>query len=236
MQQEQLENLTQRNWEEVLDFLTSDMDPENVDIIELAERYREYIDELKELDLQVSGRAIRICSTLLKMKTLALAGEETEQHQEEEDPMAFEEETIEEDEEPDLEVGPELEMPVKAKPKRRMSLNELKDALRDAMEVKERREERQQHRQEMDQHFEMEEETLEDKINSLFTRLNSLVNGKTDQVNFEKLLERNDNEERIEKFLHVLHLETDEKVKCRQEEFLGDLKVIPQEQPEQVAN
>lgn len=232
MDQHDAEMLSQQPWEETLELLTADMNPHEIDVTVLASRYQEYINELQELDLSVSARAIRICAALLNMKAMALDGEE-QKEQEQENPMDFEEEELveeeAEDEEPDLEMGPELDVPVQPRPERRMELDELKDALRDAMEVKERREERQEKREEIDQQFEMQEETLNDRINSLFSRVKNMVTS-NDAVEFSRLLEDKTNEEKIEKFMHVLHLENDQKVRCIQEEFLGDLHVKPEEE------
>lgn len=240
MDKYEIDDLARMPWEETLEFLTADMDPTSIDIAVLADRYRDYIEELEDFNLEVPAQAIRLCSALLKMKTLAIAGEQVEETQEEENPMDFEDEDLmeglEEDNGPDLEMGPDLQMPVKPRPRRRMSLDDLKDALGDAMEVKERREERQEMRQEIDHQMEIDEKSLDDKINSLFSRLTSLIGDSSEKVDFEQLMERNDSEERIEKFLHVLHLETDQKVECIQDEWLGDLKVKPTEQEEKAVN
>jgi len=232
-----IEMLAEQPWEETIDFLTRDMPADNIDIKVLAERYREYLNEMQEYDLAVPARAIRVCSALLNLKAAITLdyGEELED-EEPENPMDFEEEELieeEEDEGPDLDAPPELEMPVRPKPKRRMQKSELKDALKDAMEVKERREERQEERQEMDEQFEFQEETLQDKINSLYSTLKGFISSKsTDKVHFNKLLDDDSNEERIEKFMHVLNLENDRKVRVIQEEFLGDLHVKPEEENE----
>ncbi|MFB6209653.1 MAG: segregation/condensation protein A [Candidatus Nanohaloarchaea archaeon] len=237
MQDYEISELAEQPWKETLDVLTADMDPRSIDIAVLADRYRNYIEELESFNLEVPARAVRLLSALLKFKTLAIAGEEVREEEEQENPMDFEEEELVEEEElPELETGPELEMPVKPKPKRRMSLDELKDALGDAMEVKERREERQEMRQEIDDHLEVDEKSLNEKINSLFSRLTNLVGSSSDKVEFDQLVENQESEERIEKFLHVLHLETDQKVECIQDEWLGDLEVRPTEEHEKVAN
>ncbi|MFB6144310.1 MAG: segregation/condensation protein A [Candidatus Nanohaloarchaea archaeon] len=230
MQEYEIDELAEQPWEETLDVLTADMDPSSIDIAVLAERYREYIDELQEFDLEVPARAIRLLAALLRIKTFALSGEEIEEEEQPENPMDFEEdELVEEaveDDGPDLEVPPELEMPVKPRPRRRMEKSELKDALRDAMQVKQKREERQRKREELDRQMDLDEKSLEDKINSLFSRLTSMISGGSrDKVEFEQLLEEKNSEEKIEKFLQVLHLENEERVRCIQEEFLGDLEV-----------
>lgn len=235
----EIDNLAEMPWEETLEFLTSDMDPESIDICVLTERYQEYIEELEEFDLEVPAQAIRLCAALLRIKTVALTGEQIEE--EPENPMDFEgEEMLDEDfvkdDEPDLKVGPDLEMPVKAKPRRRMSLDELTAALEDAMEVKQKREERQELREEMEDPVGIDEKSLEEKVNSLFSKVTSLIGGSSDKIPFNKLVDDSDGEEKIEKFLHVLHLENEQKVECIQEEWLGDLEVKPKKEPEQVAN
>ena len=228
--------VAEQPWEETLEFLTSDMDPKSIDICVLTDRYKTYIRELQKNDLQVSAKAIRVCAALLNMKAQALNLEE-EEEPEEENPMDFEEEElieeeeIVEDEEPDLAVGPDLEMPVKQKPKRRVQLDELKDSLRDAMEVKEKREQREQQRMDMEEQFEVEEEDLQSKLNSLYGRIKNFVSSPSENVDFSKIIEEDDNQEKIEKFKHVLNLENDEKVDLIQEEFLGNLRIKPKEQP-----
>lgn len=237
-----INELAEEPWEDTLEVLTADMDPSSIDIKILAERYRDYINELENFDLEVPARAIRLCAALLRIKTLAMAGNQVEETPQEENPMDFEDEEFMEEEErvesdePDLRTGPDLEMPVKPKPKRRMSLNELKDALDDAMEVKERREERQEMREEIDHQMEIDEKSLDEKINSLFSRLTNLIGSSSDKVKFNQLVENTESEEQLEKFLHVLHLEDDQKVKCIQEDFFDDLHVKPTEQKEEVVN
>jgi len=230
-----IEEMAQQPWEQTLEFLASDMDPESIDICVLADRYREYISELRQHDLKISGRAIRVLSALLNMKAQRLDLEEEDEDEfEEENPMDFEEEIIEdemiEDDTPDLDVGPELDVPVRKKPKRRVRLDELKDSLEEAMEVKERREQREQERMEIDQQFEVQEEDLQTKLNSLYGRIKNFVSSPSENVDFSHIVETDDSQEKIEKFKHVLNLENDEKVDLIQEEFLGNLRIKPREQ------
>ncbi len=232
----EINKIASEPWEETIDYLTADMPAEEIDICLLAERYKEYIDEMQEYNLKVPATAIRVCSALLNMKTQAVIyGESFEEEPEDQfqDEMELEElEEMEEveDDTPNLNEAPSLNMPVKQKPKRRIHINELKDSLRDALEVKERRVERQERRQEIDQQFEMDEETLEDKLNSLLGNIKNLLSRDTkEKIDFNNLVDNNDNQEKIEKFKHILHLENDEKVELIQEEFLGELKVKPEE-------
>lgn len=237
MEEHDIEALAEQPWEQTLDFLTADMPPQEIDIGLLADRYRSYLSELQEYDLSIPARAIRVCAALLKMKAQALHLEEEEDEQEQ-NPMAFEDEEMieEEDWEEDtteLKVGPDLDMPVKQKPKRRMQIDELKNALRDAVEVNKKREERQERRMEMEQQFEMDEEDINDKLDRLLGSIRNIVSTDTkEKVNFDQILEQKDKEEKIEKFKHILHLENDEKVELIQEEFMGELEIRPEEEEE----
>ncbi|MFO7793369.1 MAG: segregation/condensation protein A, partial [Candidatus Nanohaloarchaea archaeon] len=206
-----------------------------IDIKVLANRYREYIKEMQEYDLSVPAKAIRICAALLNMKAMTMySPDESEQEEFEENPMAFEDENVAEEQqdnsdEVELEMGPELEIPVKNKPKRRMRIGELKDALESALEVHQQREERQEMRAEMDEAFEVDEDDITDKLNSLMDKITSFGSD-DEEIHFDSLIEQQEREERIEKFKHVLHLENDEKVRLIQEEFLGDLHVRPEDE------
>ena len=220
-------------WEETLDFLTADMAPQEIDIKVLADRYRKYIKEMQDYDLSVPAKAIRICAALLNMKTMAIYTEEENQMMDEENPMNFEDGELEEngdqsDDEVELDMGPELEIPVKNRPQRRMRIGELKDALESALEVHQQREERQEMRAEMDEAFEVDEDDITDKLNSLMDKITSFTSD-DEEIHFDNLLEQREREEQIEKFKHVLHLENDEKVRLIQEEFLGDLHVRPED-------
>ncbi len=235
MDEHQVEMMVEQPWEETLDFLTADMPPQEIDIKVLANRYREYIKEMQEYDLSVPAKAIRICAALLNMKAMTMYNpDESEQEEFEENPMAFEDENVAEEkqdnsDEVELEMGPELEIPVKNKPQRRMRIGELKDALESALEVHQQREERQEMRAEMDEAFEVDEDDITDKLNSLMDKITSFGSD-DEEIHFDSLIEQQEREERIEKFKHVLHLENDEKVRLIQEEFLGDLHVRPEDE------
>lgn len=241
MEEHDIEALAEQPWEETLDYLTADMPPQDIDIALLADRYRTYLSELQEYDLSVPAKAIRVCAELLKMKAQAIYYEEEEEEQQE-NPMDFEEEAMmdeefeQEQETTELTVGPDLDMPVKQKPKRRMQIDELKNALRDAVEVNKKREQRQERRMEMDQQFEMSEEDINDKLDRLLGSIRNIVSTDTkEKVNFDQILEQKDKEEKIEKFKHILHLENDEKVELIQEEFMGDLEIKPEEHEENMS-
>ena len=60
-----IEELIGETWEGVLTRLTSDMDPWNIDLSELARRYRAYLRVLQDNDFEIPGRMVLTCSVLL---------------------------------------------------------------------------------------------------------------------------------------------------------------------------
>ena len=144
--------------------------------------------------------------------------------------MDFDEEIESSGREPDLKAAPDLELPVRNEPSRRMDKSELKESLREALEVREQRQERQRRREEIDQQFEVEEQTLRDRLDSLYSRITGFISSSSEEVKFSSLVDPEEPEEKIERFKHVLNLENEDRVDLIQEEFLGDLKVAPKEE------
>lgn len=222
-----IEDISKQKWEILLDRFTSDMDPWDIDIVRLAERYRDYIKKSKKFDFELPARIILICSILLRMKANFLEDEE-EFEEIEEEVEDFEEipldlEEMEEEEEPDLFI-PDMELPVKKKPNRKVTLDELKDALEKAIKIEEKREERQDKREE-NYGIEIDKKSINSRLNGLMDKLKSIYSNNKDKVKFSQVLNKKDKREKIEKFVQVLHLENDEKVKCMQPEFLGEILI-----------
>ena len=95
-----MEMLAEQPWEDTIDFLTQDMPADEIDIAVLAERYRDYLNELQDYDLSIPAKAIRICAALLKLKAAVTLDYEDELEEEEpENPMDFEEDELMEEEE-----------------------------------------------------------------------------------------------------------------------------------------
>ena len=225
------DQLHSSNWDSVLDKFSYDMDPWNVDIVKIADRFRNYLSTVEERNLEVSARMIIICAALLKMKTDLLSDDEQEEEFQEfeEEPFDdFEQHEEFEEERREIEVPEEDVRPkVKKKPARRVSLKELKNALNKALDIQEKRKKRRERRLlEKDDFIDLDEKDIAQKLDRLMERLESYfeVEG---TIPFQKILEKEDKLEKLEKFSHLLHLETDEKVACEQEEFLGELKISP---------
>lgn len=65
-------------WRDILYNVLADMDPWDVNIIELATRYSQKVDEMKEMNFRLPANVILVCSVLLRMKADILAPDERE--------------------------------------------------------------------------------------------------------------------------------------------------------------
>jgi segregation and condensation protein A len=118
-------------WKDVLVELVkkNELNPWDIDIVDLVERYIEVVKSLKVLDLRVPANIILAAAILLRLKSDTL---ELEEHPEE--AQAQEDFTR-----PYVPVD-ELSIRLRLPPKRRVTLNELIGALEEAMKLKELKE------------------------------------------------------------------------------------------------
>ena len=226
-----VEELVGETWEGLLRRLTADMDPWDIDIAELAQRYRDYIHALREMQFEIPGRMVLTCSVLLRMKSdiLLAIGRPTDR-----DGLVAElEEAIDEafvDWTPPVEPGA-FSLPVIRKPTRQVTLLDLSQALQRAMKVSRRRAERLIDRAELDEEaydpfevFEIGGTDFGERLHGLFERIKKMLSGHR-VLSFFRLLDRGDKEERVQRFFEVLHLMAEGQIQCSQKEFLGDIVI-----------
>jgi len=125
-----------------------------------------------------------------------------------------------------------LKPAVDRRAKRRVSLKELKGALEKAMKIQQRRRKRRHkrlERQEEQEFIDMPEEDISERLDQLMERLTAVFENEDDAVSFVEMVDQKNREDKLETFRHLLHLETDEKIRCQQEEFFGDIEIKPGE-------
>jgi len=216
------------NWERTLKTFTEDMDPWDIDIVTLADRYKSYIERVEQFDLEVPGRVILVGAILLRMKAEILRGAEEPDEDGFEEQMEYEEEELidEEDEGRQLQIPEAVPTPpIKKKGERKVTLDELKDALDKALEIKEERTERTEQRQVEDYGIEVEEKDFTDRLERMYDGLKRYVNGGSDALTFSRLMEQEEHQAKIEQFVNLMHLETEERVQCYQDEWLGEIEI-----------
>ena len=222
-----IEELIGETWEGVLTRLTSDMDPWNIDLSELASRYRAYLQALKDLNFEVPGRMVLTCSVLLRMKSDELLAMEYGTDRDE--LVAELEGAIDQDEfvweEP---PNPEtFALPVLRRPHRQVTVSDLQAALTSALKVSRRRAERLIDYVAIDEFdpfesFELGGIDFSDRLHSLLSKIKNFLSGRR-VLSFFRLLETGDKEERVQRFFEILHLASNGEIDCSQKEFLGDI-------------
>ena len=222
-----IEELIGETWEGVLTRLTSDMDPWNIDLSELARRYRAYLQALQESDFEVSGRMVLTCSVLLRMKSDDLLAME---YNTDRDGLVSELEDAIEQEEFLWEEPPNPEdfsLPVLRRPHRQVTLGDLRTALTSALKVSRRRAERLLDTMEVEdydpfENYEIGGFDISDRLHSLLSKIKNFLSGRR-VLSFFRLLEKGDKEERVQRFFEILHLAASGDIECSQSEFLGDI-------------
>jgi len=210
-------------WEGLIRDIVRDerMDPWDINIVQLAKRFAEEVKKNKTINLRVSGKFILAASILLKMKSDLLLTEE-----EEEDldgvSLAWLFKNI------DYNVGPNELIPrIPMKKKRRVTLEELIEALKKAIVVNERR---------IQRHIEQEESKvvplrldrvdLSQKISEVYSAITNFFKKlKKKEILFTELLPSEARFDVIWTFMPLLHLCSKGKVDLSQEKSFGDIIV-----------
>lgn len=207
------------SWEEVLEYIITEegMDPWDVDIVRLADAFRAYVERMGTLEFQVPARLIIIAAVLLHMKAEVMMWEEEQRGREQKQEAPI-----------DLSRVPELEVPAKRLPTRRVTLEELVHALEKAFRTQERRELRVERAREHVEEVVATEERFDitAKINELYARINDVVEQlRSGTLPFSKLVTRWERREIVESLLGILHMSTDGRVLLVQEEPFREIYV-----------
>lgn len=221
------EVLNSPDWRQVLDWYEYSGDPWEVSIRDTARDFQRKLEEMEGDNLELSGRMVLTCAVILRAKAEGLSGEEET------------DEVIEGED--DLEPGywgysefeaenyiPDLQVPLKRIQERTVSKSELSDAFSSALEIHERRTERR---------TDLEDEASRDwgmdlgnegnfrvKLQRLYRKVKKKLSRGKD-VLFSRLLDKNTKEEKFQKFMELLHLQSEGKVKCKQEKPFSEIKV-----------
>ncbi len=223
----QLEKIVaQPTWKEMLmDLVMSEkLDPWNIDVVEVAEKYIDYIKKMKMMDLRIPANLILAASILLRLKSDALQFEEEVQE-------VVDEVFITEDEEGDMEEVPVLELKTRIPPKRKVTIDELMVAMERVFEEQKERERRISEKKAMKaleipevMQVEMPEYNIEQEIGNVYERVKKGADAEG-LVLFNELLKDDTVEAKIYTLLPLLHLSQELKVTMMQEECFGEIIV-----------
>ncbi|MFH1770251.1 MAG: ScpA family protein [archaeon] len=206
---------------------TEEMDPWNINISLIAEKFLEKLKTFKEMDFRISGKIVLASSMLLKMKSTRLL--ETDLIAFDSILTASEEETMDYLEELGDEVGREKSELPKIRPripqprKRKVSVFDLVEALEQALEVENRRKSYITPNIKTEVPKKTREITL--VIKDVYDKIVSFFSKSTDKLSFEELIPSDSKEDKVFTFIPLLHLDTQQKIDMRQKEHFGDIHI-----------
>ncbi len=200
-----------------------EIDPWNIDIVELTDKFLQQVEEMENMDLRVSGRTLLYAAILLRMKSNALV-------------EVNEPEEIIEDDYPQLEVSdyPVPVLPLRRSSRRPVTLRELLSELKKAEMIEKRRIERFENKKD-EQRATVEEvlsiaheEDIESRIGLMRNLLNELFE-KEKYIKFSELAHPLDRAGKVMAYLALLFLATKKEIWLEQEELFSELFIKRQE-------
>jgi len=224
----------------LLDLVNSEqMDPWDIDIGLLTQRYIDRIKQLKETNLKASGKVLLAAAILLKIKSKRLVGEDLNEF----DRLLAASEMTEEqfyDEleqelakgevaglhDQSLELLPRLPQPRK----RKVSVYDLVRALEKALEVKKRRLFNSLH----DVHVVVPEKKMDigAAMQSLYAKLLTFFAKGKRKLTFSSLVPSKKKEDKVYTFIPLLHLSNEGKIELEQKEHFGEIDIAQPEAKE----
>ena len=214
----------------LLDLIKSEqMDPWNIDITQLANKYIQTVRNIQEANFFISGKILLACALLLKIKSNKLVNEEIFHF----DSQLFKrDETFEELEElfdqapkPDYDK-PRLTIKTPMPRKRKVTLQDLIGALQKALEVEKRRNVRKELLNRIDVKIPEKKVDISELISNVYSKIiDFFKTNKVEKLTFSKLVNSNKKEDIVYTFIPLLHLDNQEKVSISQEEPFGEINV-----------
>jgi len=221
--------IKEESWEELIYNIVSyeGLDPWDVDIIKLTDSFLKYIEGVKTLDFRIPAKVVLVAAILLKLKSEVLSpikGEGMEYFPE----SGL---TVDEFEQIRQELSNlSLKPPIERHVKRKVTLEELVDALNKAMRVEEKKEKVKRILGRRLRNEIGEEEDIEIRINELMSEIDGLLfKLKSEKVEFSKIVEKWERDEIIRNFMPLLYLSSRGKVETEQEEFFKEIFISKKE-------
>ncbi len=215
--------IEKESWEEILYYIVSveNLDPWDVDLVKLTESFIKFIKKAKELDFRIPAKVVFVAAILLRLKAQYLSIFEEEKKGR----TKKREQPVEE-----LGINPDLiklSPPVKRIPKRAITLSELINALRKALEVKEKRERRKKLLKERISNIvEIEREDITKLLEETMKRIvEKIEKDKKEWIPFKEIVEEWRRDAIVRRFLPILYLEQEGKIRTFQEDFFKEIYV-----------
>lgn len=197
------------------------IDPWNVDIVKLTNKFLEKIEEMDRRRLYISSKVLLVAAILIKMKAeflIEILNKKEVKEKKKEEKIVLDEEI------------PELIPKIPFDRERKITLEELMDALKEAIKTEERRIRRNVYlrKNRIDLSFILPRKRINwvAKIKEVYEKILSIFKKKKiEKIYFSQLVENNNKEEKISVFLPLIHLDFQKKLYLEQKSFLGDIEI-----------
>jgi len=203
-------------WKELLFELVvkEGLDPWNIDVGLIAEKYLEQVKDLQMRDLRIPANLILAASILLRFKSDAIRLEEQVQEAETETFLAEGQQPVE---------IPVLTLRTRIPPKRKVSLGELVQALEDVFSDQKKREDWKSRPPEREVVvIQLPEFNIEKQMDEVFGRVKSSSDSEG-LATFSSLLKEDSGKEKVYTLLPLLFLSQSGKINIFQEKFFGEI-------------
>jgi segregation and condensation protein A len=203
------------------------MDPWNIDVSVITSRYLQFIKKLKKIDFRISGKILLTAAILLKMKSDLLQLKEEKIIEDEDAVSPWDKETVRRIREQfglikmDEVFAPKLPLPRK----RALTLDDLLNALNQAMDVKYRRDIRYSERRKEKMSLKIKKIDILSKIKGLYDKIGTFFKVKT-KIELKEVIPSKEKMDIIWTLIPLLHLANEGKVDLEQEEDFGDIFII----------
>lgn len=223
-----------------------EMNPWDIDISLLAERFLEMLKEFKRMDFRVSGKILLAAAILLRIKSDRLVGDDLTKlnsliAMSEEEEESFYDALMDDIDYDDTGSGERQFRLIPKTPqprKRKVSVYDLVDALHKALEVKNRRVKFTP----PDTKVEIPKKTVDISIliRDIYDQIKKFfVSNGIKKLTFSNLVPSKDKDDKIYTFIPLLHLDNQRKIEVNQQEHLGEIDISlnknykPESVPEQ---
>lgn len=214
-----------------------EIDPWNISVVDVTDRFLKRIEAAKKLDLRVSGRVLLYAAILVRMKaeaiTLEAIGVEDETEEMEYDQIYFLDEPVEFPKEFDEYTFDDVILEALTSRRKRIrkitTLKDLIDELRRAEEVEKRRRRRKKRGKGEELSIDAalrvpHEESLEEMISKVEKEVFEVLKKKGSTTLFS-LVKPVDVSALVDYYVSILHLAFRRKVAISQEKFYGDIEI-----------
>ena len=206
---------------------TEQMDPWDIDLSILSNKYIETIKTMKEMNMFISGKVMLAAALLLRIKSTKLVNEDIAYF----DNLLFNSEPEELDDIP-LEQGsqrvkdiPRLAIKTPQARKRKLTVQDLVEALQKALEVNQRKVLRKISDRTINVQIPKVKIDISSLIKNIYQKILDIFK-KNEKVTFTKLVSSEKKEDKVYTFIPLLHLDNQGKINLVQEKPFGEIEIV----------